>query len=333
MRRILEAFDEQLRQERVRTETFRNRLNQQEAQIRELQKTTRSILESRIWKTLVRVDRQFARWNSPVKDAAAREIIQMCKEHPADWSGPLSGKIRVHGWAVAPSGIMSVNVRVDDREPVAASRGVPRQDVQAMFRGHAGAANSGFKAIVDLSGVPAGAHSLHIQATSNQGTTLEQTYPIRVQDSSPDPAPQSMPDKPVISVLATGASTRRSVDSVLAQEYPHWELCGAPNEYASLDSRIRAAGGSGLRAALEVATGSFVAVLGEDDEITPNALLEMAAAANQNPGADLIYSDEDRIGEDGVCTDAFHKPDWTPDHPLAYLYARHLGLYRASLAG
>jgi hypothetical protein len=336
LRRILEAFDEQLRQERVRTETFRNRLNQQEAQIRELQKTTRGILESRIWKTLVRLDQQFSRWGTSSRDAAtgSREIVQLCKEHPVDWSAPLSGKIRVYGWAVALSGILSVHVRLDDGEPVTATRGLPRPDVQAMFRRHAGAVNSGFRAIVDLAGLSEGAHLLSIQAVSNQGTTVEQAFPIQVQgvaSESVTPS-QPIPDKPTISVLTNGTNTRRSIESVLAQQYPHWELCGALDEYAAFDRRINAAPASGLKDALGIATGDFITVLGEDDEITPDALLAMAHSANQNPAADLIYSDEDRIDNDGVRTDAFHKPDWSPDHPLASLFTRHLGIYRASLA-
>jgi hypothetical protein len=58
LRRSVDALGELLRQERIRTEALRARLNQQEAQIRELQRSTRSILDSRIWKTLVRLGGQ-----------------------------------------------------------------------------------------------------------------------------------------------------------------------------------------------------------------------------------------------------------------------------------
>ena len=72
-------------------------------------------------------------------------------------------------------------------------------------------------------------------------------------------------------------------------------------------------------------------MLDHDDEITPDALLEVAAAVNENPTADFIYSDEDKIDEDGVCTDPFYKPDWSPDYFLTCMYTCHLGVYRTSM--
>jgi hypothetical protein len=335
LRRMIEAFEEQLRQERIRNETFRNRLNQQEAQIRELQKTTHGILESRIWKTLTRLDQQFERWGKP--SAANRvEAVQLCKEHPLDWTGPLSGKIRVNGWAVAPSGIMAVNIRVDEQEPVPAQIGIPRRDVQALFRSHRGSATSGFRSIVNLDGLSSGAHSIRIQAISNQGTSTEQTFSVQVRGAVPASEFMEIPEGPLISVLLSVPNPeskwlRRTVESVVAQKYPHWELCGVLGPYTAMDHRIKAVTDAGVQAALEAAKGDFVAIIEADDELAPDALLEVALALRENPEADLVYSDEDRIEESGAYVDAFHKPEWSADS-MSCLHAGHLGVYRTALA-
>jgi hypothetical protein len=52
---------------------------------------------------------------------------------------------------------------------------------------------------------------------------------------------------------------------------------------------------------------------------------------NERPTLDFVYSDEDKIDEEGVCSDPFYKPDWSPDFMLTCMYTCHLGVYRTSL--
>lgn len=372
----MEALSAQIRQERLRNEVFRNRLNQQEAQIRELQKTTRGILDSRIWKSLVRMGGQLLWFNEQKQALGTRlrisqakaigsvvnEQVQLYKDTPSYRSGPLSGKIRVSGWAVAPSGIMAVRVRVDNRAPIAASIGHPRPDIHELYPNHHGSANCGFRAPVDLAGLSEGAHSIRIEAVSNRGAVIEEVFTIQVRALAAERSRtqvrqivESMVNKPVISVLTPVYNTpekwlRRVIDSVLEQQYPHWELCIADDqssdpqvraileEYKARDPRIKVAyrGANGhiakaTNTALEMATGEFIALLDHDDELTPDALLEVALAVNESPLADMIYSDEDKIDEEGVCTDPFYKPDWSPDYFLTCMYTCHLGVYRTSM--
>ncbi len=143
---------------------------------------------------------------------------------------------------------------------------------------------------------------------------------------------------------------RRALDSVLAQTWPHWELCIADDaspaihvrtvldEYQRRDARIkviyRATNGhisAASNSALELATGQFTALLDHDDELPPHALYRVAQEIAAHPDCALIYSDEDKLTPDGRRKDAYFKPDWNPDLFLSQNTLSHLGVYRTAL--
>lgn len=143
---------------------------------------------------------------------------------------------------------------------------------------------------------------------------------------------------------------RLCIDSILNQVYTNWELCMAddastdPNvkkiltEYQQLDERIRVVFreqnghiSEATNSALAIATGEFVALLDNDDELAINAFYEVVKVLNENPDLDLIYSDEDKIDMDGNRSDPAFKPDWSPDLLLGTNYISHLGVYRRSI--
>jgi GT2 family glycosyltransferase len=141
---------------------------------------------------------------------------------------------------------------------------------------------------------------------------------------------------------------QESIESVVAQLYPHWELCIALEAPAAhiqdLVRRYRDAGfrihlteplsapAEATNAALALATGEFVALLGEGDRLSELALFLVAEAISEHPDVDLIYSDADSLGEDGLHRDPFFKPDWDPELILGQDYFNHLGVYRRQLA-
>ena len=85
--------------------------------------------------------------------------------------------------------------------------------------------------------------------------------------------------------------------------------------------------------ALEIATGEFVAFMDCDDVLRPNALYEVVKKLNENPKLDFIYSDEDKIDDDGFNRHMPHfKPDWSPDTLMSHMYTCHFGVYRRSIA-
>jgi GT2 family glycosyltransferase/2-polyprenyl-3-methyl-5-hydroxy-6-metoxy-1,4-benzoquinol methylase len=141
-----------------------------------------------------------------------------------------------------------------------------------------------------------------------------------------------------------------AVGSVLAQLYPSWELCIADDastrpetlellrKYEGQDPRIKVtyleenrgiAGAS--NAALELATGEFVAFLDHDDELKPNALFEVVRTLNEQPELDFLYSDEDKKEPDGRLTEAFFKPGWSPDLLMSVNYVTHFSVYRREI--
>jgi glycosyltransferase involved in cell wall biosynthesis len=140
------------------------------------------------------------------------------------------------------------------------------------------------------------------------------------------------------------------IDSVLNQSYPNWELCIADDHstdehikplletYEKQDARIRVVYreenghiSAATNSALEIATGEFVALLDNDDTLAPFALYEVVKLLNEHPEADLIYSDEDKLSEEGKRSQPFFKTDWAPDILLATNYICHLGVYRKTI--
>jgi O-antigen biosynthesis protein len=162
-------------------------------------------------------------------------------------------------------------------------------------------------------------------------------------------------DAPLISILVPTYQTperwlRRCIESVIDQAYPNWQLCIADDaspdlrvmevlrEYAALDRRIevtrRAANGHIAEAsntALAMARGSYVGLLDHDDELRPHALLAMAESIVVDPGLALLYSDEDKLDEDGRRFDPYFKPDWNPELLLSQNYLCHFTVIRTDL--
>jgi O-antigen biosynthesis protein len=159
----------------------------------------------------------------------------------------------------------------------------------------------------------------------------------------------------VISILLPTYNTpekwlRHCLDSVLAQSYPHWELCIADDastqphvrklleSYMQRDARIRVRWldrnghvSAATNAALEMARGSYVALLDHDDELHPQALSTVVHSLQQNPHWQMVYSDEDKIDEEGRRYDPYFKSDWNLELLHGQNCFSHLGVYSRSL--
>ena len=143
---------------------------------------------------------------------------------------------------------------------------------------------------------------------------------------------------------------RLAIESVIAQLYQNWELCIADDastaphvapilsEFAARDARIKVVTrkengriAKASNSALELVTGDFVALMDHDDVLPNHALYVMAVEINAHPDADILYSDEDKLNEDGRRVEPLFKPDWDPDRMYGQNYISHLGVYRTSL--
>ncbi|MBN2344338.1 MAG: glycosyltransferase family 2 protein [Deltaproteobacteria bacterium] len=143
---------------------------------------------------------------------------------------------------------------------------------------------------------------------------------------------------------------KEMVESVVSQTYSKWELCLSDSStdlqtkkqiaklaashpkirYVSHDTRKGISENS--NAALQLATGTYVGLLDQDDLLCPDALFEMINYLNVYQNADILYSDEDKISENSKRVFAPHfKPDWSPDTFMSVMYTCHFTVYRKAV--
>lgn len=169
------------------------------------------------------------------------------------------------------------------------------------------------------------------------------------------PIPSPSADGPLISVLTPVHDPplqmlEEAIASVRIQTFTGWQLClvddGSTNpeviealqDHAASDSRIRLTrreqpGGisTATNAALEHASGRYIALLDHDDTLHPHALQHIVDQLSADPHLDMIYTDE-AVVADGQRVAAHLKPDWSPENICALMYTNHLGVYRRELA-
>jgi glycosyltransferase involved in cell wall biosynthesis len=157
---------------------------------------------------------------------------------------------------------------------------------------------------------------------------------------------ETLPHKPVISLIVPVYNVDASllnncINSVLYQSYPHWEICLADDgstrsglteqleAWGRRDSRIKVIFSKSNRgisaasnAAAEKATGEFLGFLDNDDELASDCLYEIVKTINTTQ-ADLLYTDEELIGDDGRRFTSFRKPVFNEELLLSHNYVTH----------
>lgn len=141
-----------------------------------------------------------------------------------------------------------------------------------------------------------------------------------------------------------------TIASVLAQDFQDWEWilvddCSPTEavrelirEHASRDPRIRlveretnghivAASNDGI----DAARGEFIVLLDHDDLLTPEALSANAERIAATEDVDYLYSDEDKVDDEGNLYDEFRKPDWSPERLRGQMYTSHLSVMRTEV--
>jgi O-antigen biosynthesis protein len=160
---------------------------------------------------------------------------------------------------------------------------------------------------------------------------------------------------PLISIVVPVYNTdpallRATIESVRTQRYANWELCLADDrssspevapilkEYQAKDERIRVLfrkqnGGisAATNSAISLATGAYIAFLDHDDLLDDCALLCVAKALQENPGAKIIYTDEDKISTNGERYDPHFKPDWNRELFYGQNYISHFTVIKSSV--
>jgi GT2 family glycosyltransferase len=162
--------------------------------------------------------------------------------------------------------------------------------------------------------------------------------------------------QPCVSIITPVFNTpvkwlEECVESVRAQIYEKWELILIDDdssdpellkflpELAARDSRIvltKVDTRGGISAAsnrgLQIAEGGWLGFLDHDDVLEPDAVFQHIKWLQDHRDADLIYSDEDKLTEQGLDSPIF-KPDWSLDFFLSCNYVCHFTLIRREVVG
>ncbi|HWS76798.1 MAG TPA: glycosyltransferase [Thermomonas sp.] len=152
-----------------------------------------------------------------------------------------------------------------------------------------------------------------------------------------------------IPVYNTARFLPAALDSLLAQDHPHWECLlwddgstdgssGIAADYARRDPRFRLLGngrnngvGIALASALDAARGAYVGVLDSDDALEPDALSAMLAFMAARPQVGMAYSQYVEIDEDGneLGPGGRFRIPYSAHHLLLEFMTHHFRLIRA----
>ncbi len=162
--------------------------------------------------------------------------------------------------------------------------------------------------------------------------------------------------RPCISILVPTYNTdpqflRDCIESVIDQAYENWQLCIADDasqdsevrsiiqEYAQQDPRIEYVFlkknhhiSDATNQAAKLATGEYISLFDHDDILWPNALYEVVKQLNHDSSIDFIYTDEDKVLQNGTHhLDPFYKTDWNPTFLHSVNYITHFATIRRNL--
>lgn len=162
-------------------------------------------------------------------------------------------------------------------------------------------------------------------------------------------------DKPLFSIVIPFYNPGKKYlsplfDSIVNQSFGDWELIAADGstnletsmvikEFCHQDDRIKYHKftketdiSGNTNQALKQAAGEYIVFCDHDDVLSPHALNEVAWALKQDGDIDIVYSDEDKLTDNGKLRHSpLFKPDWSPHTFIFTNYTNHLSVIKKSL--
>jgi GT2 family glycosyltransferase len=203
------------------------------------------------------------------------DFASMKLEEPSERAvTPRDSVLRISGWAVATSGIKSVDIWIDENGPFPSHYGLIREDIGARYDDLSEASHSGFLCAQPIGDLDPGLHRLRIVCSSESGVsaTIDASFDISERSEYESWAGFNVIDeydsiellestealsyRPKISIVTPVYQTplgflKQCIDSVRRQVYPYWELIlvddcsqdsglsAALEDFAREDYRIR----------------------------------------------------------------------------------------------
>ncbi len=136
--------------------------------------------------------------------------------------------------------------------------------------------------------------------------------------------------------------------SIVEQSFLQWEWCivddgSSQTEFQLLFSELQSLPNikikklsdsrgisSATNAGLEAAAGKYVCFVDHDDILAREALAGCVDLLEE--GYDAVYTDSDKIDNQGNRSEPFHKPDWSPEYFRGVMYVGHLLCVRRDVA-
>lgn len=158
--------------------------------------------------------------------------------------------------------------------------------------------------------------------------------------------------EPKISIVVPMYNTKEQffkelIDNMVNQTYSNWELVladGSENQnenfkkYFENEKRIiykflnsNKGISENTNEAIKIATGEYIGFLDHDDIISVNCLYEIVNCINENKEVEFIYTDEDKIDENGERFEPYFKPDFSPETLECNNYITHFVVVKKQL--
>jgi glycosyltransferase involved in cell wall biosynthesis len=161
--------------------------------------------------------------------------------------------------------------------------------------------------------------------------------------------------KPLVSIVMLAHNSnsellQQALQSIVEQIYSNWELCIISNasvqgihvdvlkHFQQQENRIKIQFETmsqhtaiATNKAIDMATGSYIAFMGDDARLTADALYRMVEAINHHSNSKIFFSDEDSCDLSNKLLQPALKPGWNPFLLESFNYLGHFTIVEKTL--